>query len=274
MALIEINFISQCLMRNVTVNAIIPFDKIPMGGQEQKERKPFKTLYLLHGIFGNYMDWISCTRIQRWAEEKDLAVIMPSGENHFYVDCNANGERFGEFIGKELPTKMRELFPLSDKREDTFIGGLSMGGYGAIVNGLKYNDTFGYIAGLSNALILEDIVSDVPEITKMVFGSGYVRTIFGDAAVGSENDYYTLAERFEKSEKQMPQIYMCCGLDDELLEKNRKYAAFLEAKGFSITYEEGPGNHEWDFWDSYIKKVIDWLPLEEAASGINSGNIS
>ena len=273
MALIEINFISKCLMRNVTVNAIIPFDKILMDVQEQKERKPFKTLYLMHGIFGNYMDWISGTRIQRWAEEKDLAVIMPSGENHFYVDCNANGERFGEFIGKELPEKMRELFPLSDKREDTFIGGLSMGGYGAIVNGLKYNDTFGYIVGLSSALILEDIVSDVPEITKMIFGSGYANTVFGNAAIGSENDYYTLAESFGKSEKQMPQIYMCCGLDDELLEKNRKYAAFLKAKGFSITYEEGPGNHEWDFWDRYIKKAIDWLPLEETAAGINSGNI-
>lgn len=274
MALIEINFISECLMRTVTVNAIIPFDKIPMFGQEKKERKPFKTLYLLHGIFGNYMDWISGTRIQRWAEEKDLAVIMPSGENHFYVDCKANGERFGEFIGKELPAKMQELFPLSGNREDTFIGGLSMGGYGAIVNGLKYNDTFGYIASLSGALILEDMVSDAPELTKMVFGREYASTVFGDASVGSENDYYALAENFEKLDKHKPQIYMCCGEDDELLEKNRKYAAFLKAKGFTITYEEGPGNHEWDFWDRYIKKVINWLPLGEMAVGINSGNIS
>lgn len=273
MALIEINFISECLMRTVTVNAIIPFDKIAMPGEEKKEAKPFKTLYLLHGIFGNYTDWISGTRIQRWAEEKNLAVIMPSGENHFYVDCKANGERFGEFIGKELPTKMRELFPLSDKREDTFIGGLSMGGYGAIINGLKYSDTFGYIAGLSSAIILEDIVSEEPILTKMIFGNDYARTVFGDAVIGSENDYHVLAENLANSNKQMPQIYMCCGVEDGLIEKNRKFAGFLKEKGFPVTYEEGPGNHEWDFWDRYIKKVIDWLPLDEAAGGINSGNV-
>lgn len=273
MALIEINFISECLMRTVTVNAIIPFDKIPADGQAKKARIPFKTLYLMHGIFGNYTDWVSGTRIQRWAEEKDLAVIMPSGENHFYVDCKANGERFGEFIGKELPTKMRELFPLSDKREDTFIGGLSMGGYGAIINGLKYNDTFGYIAGLSSALVLEDLVSEKSGITQAAFGDDYVRTVFGDAPIGSENDYYALANNLADSNRQKPQIYMCCGLEDTLLDKNRKYASFLKEKGFSVTYEEGPGNHEWDFWDRYIKKVIDWLPLGEVTDGINSGNI-
>ena len=93
MALIQVNFISECLMRTVTLNAVIPFDKIRMPGAQKKETKSFKTLYLLHGVFGNYTDWVSGTCIQRWAEDKDLAVIMPCGENHFYVDCQANGER-------------------------------------------------------------------------------------------------------------------------------------------------------------------------------------
>lgn len=273
MALIEMNFMSECLMRTVTVNAIIPFDKIAMAGQAKKERKPFKTLYLLHGIFGNYTDWVCGTRIKRWAEAKDLAVIMPAGENHFYVDCKANGERYSEFIGRELPEKMRQLFPLSDKREDTFIGGLSMGGYGAMINGLKYSDTFGYIAGLSSALILEDMANSGTDLASAVFGKGYVPTVFGDNLIGSENDYYALAEKFAGTDKKKPQIYMCCGVDDSLLKKNQKYAAFLKEKGFPVTYVEGPGNHEWDFWDRYIKKVIDWLPLDEKTEGINSGNI-
>ena len=141
MAIIEVNFISKCLMRVVTFNAIIPVDKF--GPQaENAEQKPLKTLYLLHGIFGNYTDWVNGTRIQAWAEANDLAVIMPSGENRFYLDDEKSGELYGEFIGKELVEFTRKLFPLSDKREDTFIAGLSMGGYGAIRNGLKYAENF------------------------------------------------------------------------------------------------------------------------------------
>ena len=71
----------------------------------------------------------------------------------------------------------------------------------------------------------------------------------------------------------MPQIYMCCGTEDDLLEKNCKYAEFLKEKGFPVTYEEGPGGHEWDFWDAYIKRILEWLPLGDKAAGINSGNI-
>ena len=138
MAIIEVNFISQCLMRTVTFNAIIPADKF--GPQAAAQQKPFKTLYLLHGI-------------QAWAEANDLAVIMPSGENRFYLDDEKSGERYGEFIGRELVEFTRKLFPLSDRREDTFIAGLSMGGYGALRNGLKYAETFGCVAGLSSALI-------------------------------------------------------------------------------------------------------------------------
>ena len=151
MAIIEVNFISKCLMRVVTFNAIIPVDKF--GPQaENAEQKPLKTLYLLHGIFGNYTDWVNGTRIQAWAEANDLAVIMPSGENRFYLDDEKSGELYGEFIGKELVEFTRKLFPLSDKREDTFIAGLSMGGYGAIRNGLKYAENFGCVIGLSAAL--------------------------------------------------------------------------------------------------------------------------
>lgn len=264
MALIQINFMSECLMRKVTVNAIIPFDKVTMPGMPQEEKKPFPTLYLLHGIFDNYMDWVSGTRIQRWAEEKNLAVIMPSGENHFYVDCQANGERYSEFIGKELPEKMRELFPLSVKREDTYIGGLSMGGYGAIVNGLKYHDTFGAIIGLSSALVLDEVCDDTAEdLGKTLFGKQFYTTVFGDMTKlkGSDKDQEALLVHLAAEKVALPQLYLCCGTEDNLLEKNRKFAAFAKEQGMDCTYEEGRGGHEWDFWDTFLKKALDWLPI-------------
>ena len=71
--------------------------------------KKFKTLYLLHGIFGNYTDWVCGTRIQRWAQDHDLAVIMPSGENKFYVDNENLHEYYSQFIGEELVSITRAI---------------------------------------------------------------------------------------------------------------------------------------------------------------------
>ena len=274
MAIIEVNFISKCLMRTVTFNAIIPVDKF--GPQaENAEQKPLKTLYLLHGIFGNYTDWVNGTRIQALAEANDLAVIMPSGENHFYLDDEKSGELYGEFIGKELVEFTRKLFPLSDKREDTFIAGLSMGGYGAIRNGLKYAENFGCVIGLSAALVHDtwkDADNSAPIFT---FRRNYYEAIFGeyDKVKGSDKDPKALLLKLKEEGKPVPKMYLCCGTEDGLVTANRDFRDFLNENGVDLTYVEGPGKHDWVFWDTYIKKVLDWLPLNRTGAGINSGNV-
>ena len=274
MAIIEVNFISKCLMRTVTFNAIIPVDKF--GPQaENAEQKPLKTLYLLHGIFGNYTDWVNGTRIQAWAEANDLAVIMPSGENRFYLDDEKSGELYGEFIGKELVEFTRKLFPLSDKREDTFIAGLSMGGYGAIRNGLKYAENFGCVIGLSAALVHDtwkDADNSAPIFT---FRRNYYEAIFGeyDKVKGSDKDPEALLLKLKEEGRPVPKMYLCCGTEDGLVTANRDFRDFLNENGVDLTYVEGPGKHDWVFWDTYIKKVLDWLPLNRTGAGINSGNV-
>lgn len=274
MAIIEVNFISKCLMRTVTFNAIIPVDKF--GPQaENAEQKPLKTLYLLHGVFGNYTDWVNGTRIQALAEANDLAVIMPSGENHFYLDDEKSGELYGEFIGKELVEFTRKLFPLSDKREDTFIAGLSMGGYGAIRNGLKYAENFGCVIGLSAALVHDtwkDADNSAPIFT---FRRNYYEVIFGeyDKVKGSDKDPKALLLKLKKEGRPVPKMYLCCGTEDDLVTVNRDFRDFLNENGVDLTYVEGPGKHDWVFWDTYIKKVLDWLPLNRTGAGINSGNV-
>ena len=274
MAIIEVNFISKCLMRVVTFNAIITVDKF--GPQaENAEQKPLKTLYLLHGIFGNYTDWVNGTRIQAWAEANDLAVIMPSGENRFYLDDEKSGELYGEFIGKELVEFTRKLFPLSDKREDTFIAGLSMGGYGAIRNGLKYAENFGCVIGLSAALVHDtwkDADNSAPIFT---FRRNYYEAVFGeyDKVKGSDKDPKALLLKLKEEGRPVPKMYLCCGTEDGLVTANRDFRDFLNENGVDLTYVEGPGKHDWVFWDTYIKKVLDWLPLNRTGAGINSGNV-
>lgn len=275
MALIRADVFSECLMRTITFHAIIPTDKLVFPGMPVREDKPFKTLYLLHGIFGNETDWVSGTRIERWAKDANLAVIMPSGENKFYVDNEASGDRYGEFIGRELVQLTRKLFPLSDKKEDTFVAGLSMGGYGAIINGLKYSETFSHIAGLSSGFILEGVVNSKDSADIRTHSRTYYQSIFGDIdkLIGSDKDYKALIKKLKEEKKEIPKLYITCGTEDFLLEANRDYRDFLKANEVDFSYVEAPGSHEWDFWDTHIKKVLEWLPLEKSYKGISSGNV-
>lgn len=275
MALLQANIFSRTLLRNTTFNAIIPADKFGFDGKSLREPKPFKTLYLLHGIFGNYTDWVIYSRIVPWAQNKNLAVIMPSGDNHFYIDNEKTFENYGRYIGEELVDLTRRMFKLSDKREDTYIGGLSMGGYGAVRNGLKYSDTFSHIISLSSAFTMDTInesTYDNPDITK---NRNYFESIFGDLSrlAGSENDYKSLVTRCLEENFPLPRFYMACGTEDFLIKENRDYHNFLLNNGVDVTYEEGPGIHDWTFWDSYMEKALNWLPLEEESLGIFSGNV-
>lgn len=275
MALIQVNLLSQSLMRTVPVNVILPVDKLTMPGMPQREEKPYKTLYLLHGIFGSYIDWVSGTRIQRFAEEHDLAVVMPSGDNSFYVDQPAGNHYYGEFVGRELVDLTRKIFPLSRKREDTFIGGLSMGGYGALRNGLKYSGTFGYITALSSACHLEAIASLADEGGFILESKSYAEACFGDLTklLNSDKDPKHIARQIKAAGKPFPRIFMACGDQDNLLPANIEMADFLKAQGADVTFIVAPGAHEWDFWDKYIQEAIEWLPTEKNGLGISSDNI-
>lgn len=274
MALIRVDFFSKSLMRTVTANVVLPTDKVLGGAGEQKTGK-YKTLYLLHGIFGNYTDWVTGTRIESWAKDKDLAVVMPCGENKFYVDNERSGDMYGRFIGEELVEFTRKTFPLSDKREDTFIGGLSMGGYGALRNGLKYHETFSRIVALSAGLIKEGILSSEYSDGWSMNNRYYYESVFGDLSrfEGSDMDYEALVERLVSEGKDVPKIYLACGTEDFLYPQNLAYHRFLEEKGVEHSYVEGPGVHDWVFWDTYIKKALEWLPLGEEVKGISSGNV-
>lgn len=276
MAFLTVNLMSTCLMRTVPVNVILPVDKVDCPGMLKREDKPFKTLYLLHGLLGSYVDWVNGTRIQRYADEYDLAVVMPSGDNAFYIDEPLSHNYYGEFIGRELVELTRKLFHLSHKREDTFIGGLSMGGYGAIRNGLKYHDTFGAIISLSGALVVDEMQKRTNETSSFVERKDFTERIFGDleeVMVSDKNPKY-LVEQMIREKVDFPQIYLACGDQDDLLPANKDFYKFLQDKGVEAVFEIGEGNHEWDFWDTYIKKAIEWLPTEKTGLGMNSGNVA
>lgn len=277
MAFATVNFFSKSLKRTVPINVVIPTDKMMFPGMAAPEKKPFKTLYLLHGVFGNYTDWVNGTRLQALANDHNLCVVMPSGDNKFYCDSALSGDLYGKFIGEELVEFTRDTFNLSRQREDTFIGGLSMGGFGSIVNGLRNPETFGCITALSSALIKDKILSSVDEPGHDIFTRPQYCTMFGLEKIedysGSDNDYEALAEKLAASKGKMPRIYMACGTEDGLITANIAFKEKLISLGYDVTWEQGPGVHNWAFWDAYIEKAINWLPVGSAVKGVSSENV-
>ena len=215
-----------------------------------------KTLYLLHGMTDDEGTWMRRTSIDRYAEEKGLAVVMPDGGLGWYTDMY-RGLAWFRFISEELPALCRRFFPiLSDKREDTWIGGNSMGGYGALKCALRAPRTFSRVISLSGALDAADtaINNTVPATRR------YWEDVFGPAedVSGSENDLFAAATALTDPALR-PRIYMWCGTEDFLYAQNTRMRDHLRALGYDLTYEESPGDHQWRHWDKKIADALNWL---------------
>ncbi|MBR1710896.1 MAG: acetylesterase [Clostridia bacterium] len=262
MALIQADFKSNALQRRVRINVVLPVDKDAHESWPDRQGKPFKTLYLLHGIYGNANSWLTNSNVVRYAEEKNLCVIMPDGENGFYIDHPHYYNNFSTYVGKELVTLTRQMFPLSAKREDTYIGGFSMGGYGALRTGLLYPETFGIICGLSNGLILDSYVNGKRSGPT---SDEYMKAIFREPdLLNSDLNPIWLVRQLLDRNVNIPEIYLSCGEQDFLLADNQKFDHELTALGVPHTFMTSEGRHDWDFWDKELKFLIrNWLPTED-----------
>lgn len=155
------------------------------------------------------------------------------------------------------------------------LSGVSMGGYGALYNGILNHGTFGYIVALSSALVMEKAWKTTYEHPSMFESRLYFERCFGDLDKLPDSNMHlqTLIKEKMAEGAKLPEIYMACGKDDSLLGVKDGFAAFLKECNIPVTYEVGAGDHEWNFWDAYIKKGMEWLPLEQVDRGIHSGNI-
>jgi S-formylglutathione hydrolase FrmB len=247
----------RSLQRRTTISVILPADNLHfLQDTEEIVPQPYRTLYLLHGLYGSDDIFLANTSIQKFAEDHGIAIVIPCGENSFYVDNDKAHAYYGEYVGQELLDITRNIFPLSDKREDTFIAGFSMGGYGAIRNGLKYSRNFSKIGMISAALITDDIV-DYADDDNVLRSRDFYESIFGDLDEirNSDKDPKHLIENCD----DIPEIFMACGVDDFLYEKNVDFHEFLDSKNIDSRFIEAPGEHTWEFCDEYIKEFIKTL---------------
>lgn len=262
MAVIQLNFYAKSLCKGTNVHIIIPNDAPleMLKGNENYER-PMKTLFLLHGFSGSSIDWITGSNIVELSLKYNMAVVLPSGDNSFYLNGKGTGSAYETFTGAELVDYVQKTFRLALKKEDTYIGGLSMGGFGALHTGIKYSDTFGKIFALSSALIVDTIKDMESETQDAIADYDYYERVFGnlkELEQSDKNPAYLAKIKTEKGEKIQP-IFMACGKQDFLIEQNRTFREKLSSLGIEVIYEESDGIHDWKFWNEYLEPAIQFL---------------
>ena len=261
MAVFNCEYFSLARRRFVSFTALLPIERPPTADQPPCYTSgPYPTLYLLHGFSGSRSDWLLNTRISEWAAMRGIAVIMPDAGNNFYLDIEESLESCGEFVGRELVEATRRMFPLSDQREDTVIGGISMGGYGAVRNGLKYADTFGGILSHSAALITDEVANMKEGEGNFMAPYAYYRHTFGDpkALLGSDKDpKFLVSACMEKG--VLPKLFLACGSEDFLYAPNSEFHAYLERIGYPHEWWVKPGAHDFDFWNASMPAALSWL---------------
>lgn len=249
---LEMQIHSDQLKKNTKVNVILP--------KERKGEAP-KVLWLLHGYSGDYTSWMHQTGIERYAEQNNLAVIMPDGANGWYTDTAYN-VNYLSFIAEELPEICyRNLSRLSKDREMNLIGGLSMGGYGAFKAALTYPEKYSACIALSGALdITRKGCSYNLDEWRSIFGFGLESAL---ELEGSRHDLFALVRENCEKGLPLPKIYMWCGQQDKLIEANRWFSKHLSAFGVDHLYEESEGNHNWKCWDLHIQDAIAYVLRDE-----------
>jgi putative tributyrin esterase len=253
MALITCDFFSEALEVGTSMTVVLPQTTTEQIGVEsvQQPEHGWPLLYLLHGLSDDHTAWLRYTSIERYATARGLAVVMPAVHRSFYAD-EVHGHPYWRFVSQELPDVVRSFFQVSRRREDTFVAGLSMGGYGALKLGLTHPERFAAVASLSGAVDVRALADrfERKEIVDRVFGGEFSAT----------DDLYELLAAAGPA--TVPPLYISCGTEeDRLMEANTRLVDEALALGLDVTTDFRPGTHEWGLWDDVIQEVISWLPI-------------
>ena len=260
MAHLQGTFFSKELSRSTHFQAILCNDNgYPTEGNPHFQR-PVKNVYLLHGYCGNDTDWPDNSPLNELANTYNVNFFTMQGDNSFYLNQEASCCKYQNFVGKEFIDYTRDTFNLSSRKEDTIIGGLSMGGFGAIHTGLAYPYTFGKIIALSSALIINGIKDMEPGTGNEVANYAYYYQVFGDLGKlkESNNDPEYQIDTLLANNTPIPDIFMAVGIEDFLYQANIEFKDYLISKNVPVTFWDGPGVHDFKFWREWLVKGLDW----------------
>lgn len=258
MAHFTCNFLSYVFNRAVTIDVIIPTLSGPeidwkgdVRNNTHQVKEPYPLLYLLHGGINDYSTWERYTSIERYAEERQIAVVTFSAENKSYLNLGTSGpsspsllgdrDNFYDFAAIELPDFLSSIFPVTRDPRHTYMAGLSMGGGGTMLHGFTRPESFRALGIFSMAPCFE---GHHELAVALMCGEAFQRCI--------------------RDARKLPRIYMACGQNDFLYDQWITATAQMKAAGVDITTDEMAGyGHEWAFWDLQIQKFLDWIPRDD-----------
>ena len=265
MSILHMNFRSRCLNGNTDITLILP-DVYRADPDWFPKNRSFRVLYLLHGSFGDHSDWTRFTNVERYACEHDLVVVMPSALNTNYVNWGnfGLGHNVFSFFFEELMPMVENWFPVSRKKEDTFIAGLSMGGRGACLLGFARPEKFGGIFSMSAAP--NDLKQFDPSSRFYPRIKNLIELYQGKE--GYLSSPLDLLKTMKEKKEELPPLYFYCGKEDPLAYKDfLALQKYTEELGLSVFYREEEGyGHEWAFWDLCIRDVIVKIADEKRTS--------
>lgn len=244
MALLNVNYVSPSIVKETSCNIILP--------DRQSHKGPFPVFYLLHGLSDDYSAWQRWTSLERYVRDLPLIVVMPDAHRSFYCDAT-HGHAYEAAIVEDLISFVDTHFRTIRGAKGRAIGGLSMGGYGAMKLGLKYPNKFCSISAHSGVYLhvaerwWEQPDGRWPEELKR---------IYGDEQACVSNDVFPLAEKLDP--KKAPAIWMDCGQSDALLRDNQTLHKHLKKLKIKHEYHEFPGDHNWAYWDEHIQQALEF----------------
>ena len=273
MSRVQIDFCSQKLHMNTNVYVILPNTAVDFlaNGVRYNEDGELKVVWLLHGMGDDYTGWLRYSNLERYALARGIAVVCPSVHAQCFYSNMTKGLAYYDYIADELPAFMKETFPqFSQKREDNYVAGLSMGGYGALKFGLSRPDQYCRIGCLSGGNFIEmqlppedeaeDFLTPFYGVARNAFGTEKL----GDAA-GTEHDLKHLLDIAVEQKKQIPDIAMYCGTEDFIKGISDSMADYILKKAaeypISFSYKTYAGLHDWNFWDAHIPEMLDDMGL-------------
>ena len=260
MAILHINFRSDCISRSVYPTVFLP--DLNMWHDVEP---PYPALYFLPGYSGGGLETAMFSNIALFSMRFGVAVILADGENSFYTDDEQRNALFSQYVGDELVEVTRRVLPLSRKREDTFLGGISMGGYGALINGLRFSETFGRIAMLSPALGFKRPDDEAGPESPSPRGELLATLGTWKEYCGSYRDYEASALKAAARPEKMPEMFLACGTEDPLISPARSFADKMRQAGAPLTVWEAGGGHDHTFWKRAMEPMFRFLSGKEDA---------
>ena len=246
-------FYSASLGRQMHYRTLFP--------RQYRDGSRFPVLYLLHGLYGDYLNWDSRTHLEDYAAPIPLIIVMPDADDSWYTNSAKDPrDKFEDYVVKDLISEVDHKYRTLGDRKSRAIAGLSMGGYGAVKFGLKYPRLYAFVGSLSGALNApQDLDVLRPEFRARLL------EVFGarGSLTRSENDLFLLLN--SPHLVPYPYFYLACGAGDSFLDINRAFVRQLSKSQVPYQYHETPGGHTWDYWDRALNPLLE--AVEQTLAG-------